>query len=92
MSYHNASDVLPRDLLDQIQEHVDGVAIYIPTKQGARKAWGEGTKIKEELRKRNEKILQEFQAGRSFGELATKFYLSTKSIERIIYGMKKNGV
>ena len=30
MSYKNIYDVLPKKLVEQIQEHIDGVKLYIP--------------------------------------------------------------
>lgn len=32
MSYPNAIDILPRELIEQIQEYVEGKVIYIPKK------------------------------------------------------------
>lgn len=32
MSYVNADDVLPKDLIGEIQKYVDGQLIYIPRK------------------------------------------------------------
>ena len=32
MSYINIYDVLPKEIVEQIQEYVDGVKVYIPKK------------------------------------------------------------
>lgn len=40
--YFNAEEVLPAELLDEIQRYVQGAALYIP-KQGQRAGWGEKT-------------------------------------------------
>lgn len=33
MSYINIYDVLPKEIVEQIQEYVDGVKVYIPKKR-----------------------------------------------------------
>ena len=33
MSYQNSIDLLPKELIEQIQQYVDGKVIYIPKKQ-----------------------------------------------------------
>lgn len=37
MSYINIYDVLPKEIVEQIQEYVDGVKVYIPKKPDSRK-------------------------------------------------------
>ena len=39
MSYQKADRILPRELLEQVQEYVDGALIYIP---GTKSAGGRG--------------------------------------------------
>ena len=48
MSYINAEDVLPKNLIDEIQKYIDGQLMYIPRKNENVLSWGEknGTKIK----------------------------------------------
>ena len=43
MSYTNADRILPRELLDAIQQYADGVYLYIPRKAERKRAWGEAT-------------------------------------------------
>lgn len=88
MSYRNAEQILPIEIIELIQNFVDGECIYIPRKDHARKEWGQGTQIREELRKRNMKIYVDYQEGISVLELSKKYYLSDKSIQRIIREMK----
>ena len=40
MSYVNADDVLPKDLIEEIQKYVDGQLIYIPRKDENSLSWG----------------------------------------------------
>ncbi|MEA5058988.1 hypothetical protein SDC9_85062 [bioreactor metagenome] len=84
MGYTSAIKVLPEDMLKQIQEYVDGKSIYIPRKISNRKQWGEGTDTKEFIHYRNECIFREHRQGLSAAQLAKKFYLTEKSIRRIL--------
>ena len=40
MRYMRAADVLPPDLLEQIQAYIDGEYLYIPRRETERKPWG----------------------------------------------------
>ncbi len=89
MSYNKAIQLLPNDLIKQIQEYIDGEYIYIPRKNENKKHWGEGTSIKDELNKRNLKIYRDYLSGVNIISLAGKYYLSSKSIQRILLKEKK---
>ena len=86
MSYVRADKILPRELLEAIQQYVDGQIIYIPRKEKQR--WGSGTSAREFFRERNEKIYQAFLEGLSEEELSRRFSLSRKSIQRILRDQK----
>lgn len=86
MSYIRADKILPRELLEAIQQYVDGQIIYIPRKE--KQAWGSGTSTKEFFRERNERIFQAWQEGISEEELSRRFSLSRKSIQRILRNKK----
>ena len=90
MSYLKADRILPRELLEQVQEYVDGALIYIPKTAGNKKCWGEGTSTREELRLRNQQIYSDYLSGASTDELSSLYCLSVKSIQRII-GQEKKG-
>jgi len=90
MSYKKANRLLPLELLQQIQEYVDGEYIYIPRINNQKKKWGENTNIRTELNKRNRSIYQDYERGISSIELAKTYFLSIKSIQRIIYQNKQN--
>ena len=84
MSYIKAEEILPEELIRQIQKYVDGVYIYIPRKPGTRHAWGQETDYKAELRARNDRIRSDYAAGTSVTALSQKYHLSEKSIRRIL--------
>ncbi|MBO5207744.1 MAG: hypothetical protein J6B68_00210 [Lachnospiraceae bacterium] len=88
MGYKKAEEILPMEIIELIQQYVDGENIYIPRKADSRQKWGAGTALKQELSERNRKIYQDYLAGMSNNELAFKYYLSKKSIQRIIREMK----
>ena len=84
VSYIKAEEVLPKELIRQIQEYADGMCIYIPRKPGARHPWGQETSYKAELEIRNERIRDDRAAGVSIVDLSRKYHLSEKSIRRIL--------
>ena len=84
MSYIKAENVLPQDLIRQIQEYADGVYIYIPRKPGTRYAWGQKTDYKAELKLRNDAIREDYLRGTRIPALSLKYNLSEKSIRRIL--------
>jgi Mor family transcriptional regulator len=89
MSYIKAVNILPQGLLALIQEYVDGEYLYIPRKECNKKDWGDNTSTKEELQARNALIYQEYQQSTCIKVLAQKYFLSEKSLQRIITEMKK---
>ena len=84
VSYIKAEEVLPEELIRQIQEYVDGVYIYIPRKPGTRHGWGEETSYRSELKERNDRIRSDYPQGTSVSALSRKYHLSEKSIRRIL--------
>lgn len=88
MSYIKAEDVLPKHLIETIQQYVDGKAIYIPSKQ--KKAWGSGTNTRSDLSQRNRQIYAAFLAGETAEKIARTYSLTIKSVQRILRGMKES--
>lgn len=89
MSYIKVNNILPDELVELIQEYIDGEFIYIPKKESNRKAWGSKTSTKQELKCRNDDIYNDYINGFKMEELTTKYFLSFKSIQRIIYERRK---
>jgi Mor family transcriptional regulator len=89
MSYIRAEKILPLEIVELIQEYIDGENIYIPKKEGNRQQWGGNTQTRQELKKRNEQIYYDSLQGQSVFMLSEKYYLSPKSIQRILCNMKK---
>lgn len=86
MSYLSAEEILPKELIEMIQQYVSGTTIYIPSKE--KQIWGSKTDTKEVLSQRNKDIYVKYQNGIHIKELAEEYSLSYKSIQRIIRNMK----
>lgn len=84
MSYHNAIDLLPKEIIEQVQKYTDGQTIYIPRKESNKKQWGENTDTKQMIGSRNRCIYLDFGNGMSVKQLAEKYFLVEKSIQRIL--------
>ncbi|MCS4471596.1 CD3324 family protein [Clostridium botulinum] len=80
----NSADVLPEELLELIQNYIDGEYIYIPRKECNRKTWGENTESKRKISIRNSRIYKKCKESISVKVLSEMYYLSPKSIKRII--------
>ena len=73
MGYIRAEEILPADVIKQIQQYVDGANIYIPRKQENRLAWGTKTAYRHELQKRDKAIYNSYLDGKSvLSEIITK--------------------
>lgn len=89
MKYSNAQNVLPDEIIKIIQEYVNGEYLYIPRKDGEQKTWGEKNGTRDKLNQRNAEIYDKYKNGATVLDLAEEYYLSDKSIRRIITEQKK---
>lgn len=89
MKYKNASDILPIELLTQLQNYTQGEYLYIPV---AQKRISEApTGYQTELKKRNSHIYTLHLEGLNNNELSGIYHLSESSIRRILAdGHRKN--
>ena len=88
MSYRNARDIFPENLLKQIQKYVAGETIYIPAGV-EKKDWGETSGYQQYIRERNAAIRAEFRDGKTIEALADEYSLSYDTIKRIVYSKKE---
>ena len=86
MSYINAKSVLPNEMIEEIQKYVNGVNLYIPKVPETNSTC---SNYKLELYRRNQEIYKLFLKGEKVAKLAAEYYLSDKSIYRILSEMKK---
>lgn len=82
MSYISAEEILPKELIEMIQQYVSGKSIYIPSKE--KKVWGSRTDTKQYYKMRNRQICEKHKKGISVKTLAEEYSLSEKSIQRIV--------
>lgn len=92
MGYMKAEEILPMEIIELIQQYVDGTNIYIPRKQENRQEWGANTPYRCEMQNRNKIIYDEYLSGVTICDLAKSHYLSEKSIQRIIRQEKLSSV
>ena len=88
MKYVKALDVLPEEIIKIIQEYVDGEYLYVPRKNENHKAWGEKSGIRKSLKVRNNEIYKKYLNGVTIFQLTQEYYLTEKSIRRIISEQK----
>lgn len=84
MGYIRAEDVLPSEVLALVQKYVEGQMLYVPKKDFHRSGWGSLSGARSSLKCRNDKIYEEYKAGSDVQRLAEKYFLSVKSIQKII--------
>lgn len=85
IKYENANNVLPPELIREVKKYAAGKLLYIPRNEEP-KAWGSLSGIRQKLRKRNQRIYDEYRSGKGVGELAEAYFLSVDSIRKIVYG------
>ena len=84
MRYINATQVLPQNLLKEIQHYADGILLYIPRKSNCKRPWGADTSTRRDLAQRNGAIYEEYRSGVAVQTLSEQYFLSEKTIRRII--------
>ncbi|AZS16303.1 CD3324 family protein [Paenibacillus motobuensis] len=85
MRYINANDILPKELVEKLQDFIQGEYIYIPAIKDQHKNWGELSGFRKEIDRRNSEIIQAYNSGNSIQELAESYCLSVYAIRKIIY-------
>lgn len=87
MKYKNANSILPEELIENIQQYVQGEYIYIPIKNRAEAS--QPTEYDVELQKRDAHIYTRHLEGISNKTLAEMYCLSESSIRRIVLNQRK---
>jgi len=89
MPYLNADELLPPDLLREVQSYIQGSLLYIPRGDESRLGWGARSGARESFDRRNAAIREAKARGRSIDGLADDFGLSPGGIRKVLYGSKK---
>lgn len=85
MKYTTANEILPKELLEQVQKYIQGQYIYIPKEKGVRNPWGSTSGAKKITAERNSEIKEKFLNGTTKENIAEMYCLSIASIKKIIY-------
>jgi len=85
LRYKNGKDILPNELLGEIQKYIHGELIYIPIKKNKKAKWGEKNGTRSYFIKRNERIYSLYKQGKDIKQIAAIFHLSNESIKKIVY-------
>lgn len=88
MKYVNA-DILPEELLKEVQKYINGGMVYIPKPEGVRKGWGVNSGSRKYINQRNDEVRQRFSQGATVDQLSEQFFLSCDSIKKIVYSKVK---
>ncbi len=84
MKYRNAADILPDELLKEIQKFTSGETLYIPN-NAEHKQWGHRSGARLFYKERNEEIKNKYFHKVSIDALADEYCLSVETIRKIIY-------
>ena len=85
MKYVNARDVLPPDVLSEVQKYLCGELIYVPKRDSEKAGWGQINGTRKQVFLRNRSIAEAYRGGASVYELMERYCLSEASIRKIIY-------
>lgn len=87
MKYINAGEILPSELLEELQKYASGALLYVP-KSGEENTWGEVSGYRKYLLKRNRMIHNHFRYGMSIAEISHMYCLSEETVKKIVYAKK----
>ena len=85
MKYINAAEILPEQLLKELQRYADGDVLYIP-KASTKKEWGASSGSRTFYEERNKEIQRLYREGHSMDALVKQYGLAYSTIKKIIYG------
>lgn len=84
MKYLNAAEILPEHLLIEIQKHIKGEVLYIPSGEEPSK-WGEKNGSRRYFEERNKKMKLQYYNGATMEEISGEFGLAYETVRKIIY-------
>ena len=91
MNYKNGKELLPPQLLAELQKYVQGELVYIPRKGDKRAGWGSVNGTRLQMESRNMEIRKLYDEGKTVCELVNHFHLSEDSIRKIINKCRHSG-
>lgn len=85
MSYINAAECLPPELISELQKYVQGGLLYVPRQDATPLPWGCKSGARSRLEARNLEIKGKKSEGRTIEALADEYSLSPDAIRKILY-------
>lgn len=87
MKYRNAAELLPPQLLQELQKYAQGRTFYVPKVR--REPWGAGTGAKAFYSRRDADVRSRFSRGATPENLSEEYFISQDAVKKIVY--KKRG-
>jgi len=84
VAYKNGKNILPPDLLKELQKYVQGEIIYVPRLSESRAGWGKVNGTRLFMDERNFEIYSMYKNGLTIEQLMERYHLSDDSIRRIV--------
>jgi hypothetical protein len=85
VKYRNASEILPDELLRELQKYAPGEILYVPADK-SRTQWGEKTGARRFYEQRNEEIRRKYSHLKvPIAALAEEYGLSDETVRKILY-------
>lgn len=85
MPYLRGDEILPPELLREIQKYAQGTLLYIPRPSRERLGWGRRNGAREALDLRDQAIREARARGVPIEELAEDYGLSPDAIRKVLY-------
>lgn len=85
MEYKRAEDILPEELLKELQIYIQGATLYVPKSTHRHQAWGEKSGTRKKIQLRNSEMKKKFLSNRTITSLAQEYYLSEETVKKIVY-------
>jgi Mor family transcriptional regulator len=89
MKYRNAGEILPEELVKELQKYAEGELIYVPGKQKRKAGWGTVNGSREQYALRNMQMARSYKSGASIEDISRQFFLSKDSIRKIVRGYQE---
>jgi len=89
MPYLKGEEAFPPELLAEIQDHVQGVLVYIPKRGPGRAGWGCRNGAREALDRRDDEIRRAAARGVPVDRIADEYALSEDAIRKVLYRKRK---
>lgn len=85
MGYIKASDVLPEELISEIQKYIDGQMLYVPRKGEEHSGWGEKSGIRENWKNGTDRFLTDMYREKPY-RICLRSIICLKKAFRELYG------